>query len=163
MGEYLHIDEVAVTNGELYTYLTNPAGKAKKKTIVATIQGTSSEKIVQVVDKLPLCKRKKVKVVASDMALNMQSAIRRSFPNATLVVDKFHVIKLVLDALQNQRIKYRWKIIDLENARIKFCRENHYRYVVKRYPNGDTEKQLLARSVLFGGMYRQLPVVNPND
>jgi len=78
------------------------------------------------------------------MALNMQSAMMRNFPNATLVIDKFHVVKLVIEALQNQRIKYRWQILD---KRIKFCRENHYRYVVKRYPNGGTEKQLLARSV----------------
>lgn len=147
LGAYLHIDEVAVTKGELYTYLTNPEGKAKKKTIVAIIQGTSSKRIIEVIDKLALVRRKKVKVVALDMALNMQSAMRKSFPNATLVIDKFHVVKLVIEALQSQRIKYRWQVLDQENKRHKFCRKNKYHYVVKRYSNGDTEKQLLARSV----------------
>jgi len=147
MGEHLHIDEVALSKGELFTFVTNPSGRAKRGTIVAVIEGTSSAKINKVLDKLALVRRKAVKSVSLDMAGSMNLAVRASFPNATLVIDKFHVIKLVIDALQAYRIQLRWKILELENQRIQFCRENKYPINIRTYSNGDTERQLLARSV----------------
>lgn len=80
------------------------------------------------------------------MAPNMQAALRRSFPNAVIVIDKFHVIRLVLEALQTERIKYRWKVIENENNRLKLCKEENYSFKIHTYSNGDTERQLLARS-----------------
>lgn len=147
IGEHLHIDEVALSKGELFTFLTNPQGRAKQGTIVAVIEGTSSAKINKVLDKLALVRRKAVKTVSLDMAGSMNLAARANFPNAALVIDKFHVIKLVIEALQSYRIQLRWKILKLENQRIQFCRENKYRLIIKTYSNGDTERQLLARSV----------------
>lgn len=151
MGEILHIDEVALSNGELFTLVTNPKSRAKQNTIVAIIEGTKASDIISVLNDIALCRRKKVKAVSSDMAPNMQLAIKQSFENAEIVIDKFHVIKLVLEALETQRIQYRWMVIDLENERLKHCK--HYNFVnkVRRYSNGDTEKQLLSRSkyILF--------------
>lgn len=146
MGDVLHIDEVALSKGELYTFVTNPKGKGKQKTIVAIIEGTKSQDIIRVLDKIPLVYRKRVKVVASDMAPNMQAAMRRSFENAEIVIDKFHVIRLVLEALQSARVSYRWKVIDLENERLKLCKAENYIHKIRIYSNGDTERQLLARS-----------------
>ena len=48
------------------------------------------------------------------MAGNMGSIVKKSFPNATLLVDRFHVQKLALDALQEIRIKHRWEAIATE-------------------------------------------------
>lgn len=59
MGDVLHIDEVALSKGELYTFVTNPKGKGKQKTIVAIIEGTKSQDIIRVLDKIPLVYRKK--------------------------------------------------------------------------------------------------------
>ena len=146
MGVYLHIDEVALSKGELYTFVTNPEGRGKGGTIVAIIQGTKAKDIAEVLDMLCLYRRKQVKAVASDMAPNMQAALRRSFTNAIIVIDRFHVVKLIIEALQTQRIKYRWQVIEQENKRLKFCREENYSYKIRTYQNGDTEKQLLARS-----------------
>ncbi len=156
MGEHLHIDEVALSKGELFTFLTNPQGRAKQGTIVAVIEGTSSTKINEVLDKIALVRRKAVKTVSLDMAGSMNLAVKASFPNAALIIDKFHVIKLVIDALQSYRIQLRWKVLKLENQRIQFCREHKYRLTIRTYPNGDTERQLLARSV-------HLLFKNPND
>lgn len=147
MGEHLHIDEVSLSKGELFTFVTNPEGRTKQGTIVAVIEGTSSSKINKVLDKLALVRRKAVKTVSLDMAGSMSLAVKASFPNAALVIDKFHVIKLVMDALQSFRIQLRWKVLKLENQRIQFCRENKYRLIIRTYSNGDTERQLLARSV----------------
>ena len=130
----------------MYTFVTNPNGKAKSGTLVAIIKGTKASDIKEVLDKIPLVRRKSVKAVASDMAPNMQAALRESFPEAIIVIDKFHVIRLILEALQTERIKYRWRVIENENKRLKLCKEENYSYKLHQYSNGDTERQLLARS-----------------
>jgi transposase len=146
IGEFLSIDEVALSQGELYTYITNKNGKGKKGTLIASIKGTLSGSIVKVIEKLSLEDRLKVKEVTLDMAKNMESAVKQGFPNAQLVTDRFHVVKLVIDALQHVRIKYRWEEIDKENTAIKDAKIQGIKHVSEILPNGDTPKQLLARS-----------------
>jgi len=57
------------------------------------------------------------------MANNMQLAARMAFPEASIVTDRFHVVKLVLEALLYLRIKYRWEEIEKENQAIKIAKE----------------------------------------
>jgi transposase len=45
--------------------------------------------------------------------------IKKCFPNATRVIDRFHVQKLASEALQEIRIKYRWQAIDQEMKLLK--------------------------------------------
>ena len=68
------------------------------------------------------------------------------FFNADIVNDRFHVQKLVSEALQEMRITERWKAIKEENEQIKICHEQKKKYHPKTHQNGDTKKQLLARS-----------------
>jgi transposase len=42
VGEYLSIDETALSNGELYTVVTNKSAKGKKGSLVALIKGTQA-------------------------------------------------------------------------------------------------------------------------
>jgi len=123
IGEYLSLDETSLSQGEIYTYLTNKSGKGKKKTLVACIKGTKANDISDVINKIPLEERLKVKEVTLDMARNVEAAVLKSFPNASIVTDRFHVVKLVLDAVQHLRIKLRWKAIDNENEAIKEAKE----------------------------------------
>jgi len=146
IGEYLSIDEVSLSKGELYTFLTNKEGRGKKKTLVASIKGTKSQDIIGVISKIPLDKRKLVKEITLDMANNMQLASRMVFPKASLVTDRFHVVKLVMEALQHLRIKYRWIEIEKENQAIKAAKEKGLKYTSITLENDDTPKQLLARS-----------------
>ena len=146
IGPYLSIDETALSNGELYTIVTNKAAKGNKKAIVAMIKGTQSEQIIAVLEKIPLRSRNKVKEVTMDMAANMIKAIRRCFSNAVRVVDRFHVQKLAYDAVQEARIKYRWEALDAESKSIEEARSNKQPYQPEVFSNGDTLKQLLARS-----------------
>ena len=142
----MSIDETSLTKGELYTYLTHKCAKGKKGTLVASIKGTKSADIIKVIEKIPLEKRKMVKEVTLDMANNMESAVKSLFPNARLITDHFHVVKLVVDALQHIRIKLRWEELDKENNAIKQAKENKQKYIPFVYENEDTPKQLLARS-----------------
>lgn len=49
------------------------------------------------------------------MARNMEAAVKECFPNAEVVTNRFHVVKLVLYSLQNLRVKLRRYAIDQEN------------------------------------------------
>ena len=80
------------------------------------------------------------------MAKNMESSIKSSFPNASIVTDRFHVVKLVIDALQHLRIKYRWIEIAEENRMIGLSKKEGLLYCPLILENGDSYKQLLARS-----------------
>lgn len=53
------------------------------------------------------------------MAPNMSLAARNSFINSTAVIDRFHVVRLVCDAMQHLRTSLRWQEIDSENIAIK--------------------------------------------
>ena len=64
IGDYLSIDEVSLSNGELYTFVTNKKGKGKKGTLVASVKGTRSQDIIDTLERLPLEIRKKVIEVA---------------------------------------------------------------------------------------------------
>ncbi len=142
----MSIDEVALSQGELYTFVTNKSGKGKAGTLVASIKGTRAKDIIDVLEKLDLSSRNRVKEVTLDMAKNMESAVKKSFPEANVVTDRFHVIKLVIDALQHIRIKHRWIEIDKENELIKQTKEQGVRYKAILFENGDSPKQLLARA-----------------
>jgi transposase len=146
IGEYLSIDETAFTNGELYTIVANKAAKGKKGALVAMVKGTKAETVIRILLKIPIGKRNKVKEVTLDMAGNMGLIVKKSFPKATRVIDRFHVQKLATEAIQEIRIKHRWEAIDNENDAIEYARKKGALYVAKVLDNGDTVKQLLARS-----------------
>jgi transposase len=51
----------------------------------------------------------------------MEIIVKKSFPSATLVIDRFHVQKLALDVLQEIRNKHRWETVDTKNGAQKYC------------------------------------------
>jgi transposase len=146
IGKRLSLDETAFSNGELYTILTNKKAKGKKGALIAMVRGTKADVVIKILQKIPLKQRNKVEEVTLDMAGNMGLIVKKSFPNAVQVIDRFHVQKLALDALQEIRIKHRWDAIDKENDAIETSKSKSLKFTPERFSNGDTLKQLLARS-----------------
>lgn len=146
IGTHLSIDETALSKGELYTIITNKKAKGKAGSIVAIFAGTRVEPIIEQLLKISSKKRAKVKEITLDMASSMKTIAKKCFPKAIQVTDRFHVQKLALEALQDIRIKHRWDAIDLENQEIKKARLTGQTYTPKLFSNGDSKKQLLARS-----------------
>ncbi len=146
IGKRLSIDETSLSNGELYTIVTNKSGKGKQGSLVAIIEGTQSDSIIKILKKIPVEKRNEVKEVTLDMAGSVNKIVDKCFGRALKVIDRFHVQKLSYDALQEIRIKYRWKAIDAENEAITQAKKNKEIFNPTILSNGDTEKQLLARS-----------------
>jgi transposase len=129
--------------------LTKKAAKGKKVSIVAMIAGTKADTVISIIEKIPLKARNQVTEVTPDMAANMGLIAKKCFPNATRVTDRFHVQKLALEALQEIRIKYRWQAIDQENEAMEKAKKSHEKFESEVLTNGDTLKQLLARSRYF--------------
>src|SRR5690606_28111426 len=86
------------------------------------------------------------KEITLDLAGNMGLISKKSFPQATQVIDRFHVQQLATEALQEMRIKYRWEALDAENQALEIAKSSKMAYVSEILSNGDTLKQLLARS-----------------
>ena len=146
IGESLSIDETCLSSGEVYTFLTNKAGKGRKGTLVAVVKGTKAEDVIQVLKKIDQSKRKTVKEITLDLSSSMMRIARAVFPKALITNDRFHVQKLYYDALDDMRIAYRWMARDKENEEIKEAKCKGKEYIPFRYSNGDTRKQLLARA-----------------
>lgn len=146
VGPQLSIDETALTNGELYTIVTNKAGKGKKGALVAMIEGTGAEAVIEVLEKIPEEKRNTVEEVTLDMAHSMHKIVRSCFSKASRVIDRFHVQGLAYDALQEMRIAHRWDAINEETNAIENAKADGIKYIPEVLSNGDTKKQLLARS-----------------
>lgn len=146
IGEKLSIDEIAVTNGELYTVVTNKKAKGGKGALVAIVAGTKSSEVITVLEKIPIGIREKVLEVTLDMSNAMDAIIKGSFPKVTIVTDRFHVQQLVTEAVQEIRIALRKKAIKQESRAILRARKKKKMYQPSLYDNGDTKKQLLARS-----------------
>jgi transposase len=117
-----------------------------KKCVVAVINGTEAKVIQEVLEKIPIEKRNMVKEVTMDMARNMALAVEKCFPNSKKVIDRFHAVKLVLDAMQHLRIKHRWEAIEKENNAIQLAKKTGIKHEPELLSNGDTLKELLVRS-----------------
>ena len=146
IGYRLCIDETALSKGELYTIIINKDRRGKKGSIVGIIKGTKAEDIIAVLMLIAAEIRFQVKEITLDMAASMHKIAKTCFPRAMQVVDRFHVQKLVYEAVQDLRITYRWQAIKEENKQMKEAREKGEPYEPEVFDNGDTLRQLLARS-----------------
>ncbi|MDR3642978.1 MAG: transposase [Candidatus Doudnabacteria bacterium] len=146
IGPKLSIDEVEVTNCELYTVLTNKAAHGKKGALVGMCEGTKASEIAPILSQIPLEKRAAVKEITLDKSESMEAIVKRTFPNAVIVTDRFHVQQLISEALREVRIAFRWEAIKEENKKIRRARDEGKSYRPYIFSNGDTKKQLLARS-----------------
>jgi transposase len=146
IGTKLSLDETSLSNGELYTILTNKAANGKRGAIVAMIAGTRSDELIKVLNQIPKELRQTVEEITLDMSGSMGLVVDKCFPKTTKVIDRFHVQKLAYDALQEMRIAHRWDAINEETNAIENAKSDNEKYIPEMLENGDTLKQLLARS-----------------
>jgi transposase len=146
IGKNLSIDETSLSNGELYTIVTNKSAKGKKGALVAIVAGTKADDVNAVLEKIPEEKLNEVEEITLDLSESMRNIAKYSFPYAKRVTDRFHVQKLAFDALQEMRIAHRWDAINQETNDKGEAKLSGKKYIPEILINGDTLKQLLARS-----------------
>lgn len=146
IGPRLAIDESSLSNGELYTFVTNRDARTRDRSLVAVVAGTKSEDVIAVLLRINEEKRLAVEEVTLDLSDSMRKIVRTAFPKASRVIDRFHIQKLACDAVQELRIKHRWDAMQQANDEMEKAKSKGEDYVPFRYPNGDTRKELLIRS-----------------
>jgi transposase len=135
MGQRMAIDEKNI-DGTGYTILSN-----RETNKIALMASTfKTEYLMKLLSRLDLEKRIQVKSLSRDMADNYDWLGRQAFMNAYHVVDKFHVLKNILEQLQSIRIYHRQKeLVKKREGKRDPGQET-------TFSNGDTVLQLLARS-----------------
>ena len=146
IGPRLAIDESSLSNGELYTFVTNRDARTRERSLVAVVASTKSEDVIAVLLRIDEEKRLAVEEVTLDLSDSMRKIVRTAFPKASRVIDRFHIQKLACDAVQELRIKHRWDAMQQANDEMEKAKSKGEDYVPFRYPNGDTRKELLIRS-----------------
>lgn len=148
-GPRMSIDETSLQNGELYTIITNKDKKGKKGALAALIKGTKANTVIEALRSVPVETKMKVEEITLDLANNMDWICRTCFLDAVITGDRFHFQKVVSEGVQEIRIRLRREAIDEENTKIVETKEQKRTYQPYVYENGDTKKQLLARSRYF--------------
>ena len=114
-GASLAIDETSLSNGELYTIVTNRDRHGKSGCLVAAIAGTKAEDVWEALDKIDEQERNKAEEVTLDLSDSMRKIVRHCFHKAKRVIDRFHIQKLACDAVRQMSLDYRWDAIQEAN------------------------------------------------
>ena len=149
-GSDMAIDETCLVDGDFFTIVLNKKAKGKKGALAAIIKGTKSSIITRAItDKVPFEKLVKIEEITLDLANSMDWIARHIAPNGLHTYDRFHVQQIVTEAVQAIRVKLRWEAIEEENNGVMKARELKVDFRPKTFSNGDTKKQILARSRYF--------------
>ncbi len=154
----MSLDETCLSNGMVYTFLTNKAAHGGKGALAAMVRGVASDKVSAILEKVPRELRRRVKTVTTDLSSAMMLTVRTVFPKAKLINDRFHVQQLMTEAIDQIRVGLRWEVLDEENRAIKEHRAKRKaartkaekdlvgEWTPERMGNGETKPQIMARS-----------------
>jgi len=157
-GNDMSLDETSLSNGEVYTILTNKAAHGGRGALAAMVRGVASDTVSAILKKVPRELRRGVRTVTTDLSSAMMLTVRTVFPKAKLINDRFHVQQLMTEAVDQMRIAFRWEVLAEENEAIKKHRAKrkaaHTRaqkdligeWEPERMANGETRPQIMARS-----------------
>lgn len=146
MGEKLSIDESMHSN-DLFTFLSNKNGHGKRGTLIAAVRGTKAEDVVKQLMQIPLEQCRAVKEVTMDFSDSMYSIVQQVFPNASVVIDCFHIVKRLCDGLDEMRMRFKRQAVsetkkeEREFNNNKKNRAKSRAYYRKKHPRKRGEKR----------------------
>ena len=146
MGERLSIDE-SMHSKDLFTFLSNKDGHGKRGTLIAAVRGTKSEDVIRQLMQIPGAQREAVKEVTMDFSDSMYTIVREAFPNASIVIDCFHMVKRLCDGLDEMRMRFKRKAVtetkkeEREFNKKKAGRAKARAYYRKKHPRKRGEKR----------------------
>jgi len=126
-GSHMTIDEKQIGK-KMYTIMTN----AQSGKIALLAQTMKPEELKQVMEHYLPHVLEDVKSVSCDMSPSYKKLCKDIFPNTQLVIDKFHVIKHLLDALQQVRKQLKTQYINQETILVKSYtdeQQTHWSYI----------------------------------
>lgn len=157
-GKNMAIDEKKIGE-DMHTVISN-RDTGKIAVLARTLKQSDLEHIIPKFNQ----KGFDVKTITRDLSYTYKWFSRATFMNAGHIADKFHIIKHLLDSQQAVRIRYRQDV--LRDKRVKYdafkkkekerkvkCekaskpfKKRKFSYNQKKFSNGETHLELLARS-----------------
>jgi len=157
-GSDMAIDEKQIGE-EMHTILSNrQSGK-----IALLARSIKAKELIELLPKFQ-GKGFTVKSITRDLSVSYDWFCRQAFCNSLHVADKFHIIKSLLDACQDIRVRYRQELLSdkrlkyedfkkQEHQRKEECKKTQQRFIAQKFvykevkaDNGETLLELLARS-----------------
>lgn len=143
LPEVLSIDEFKGNAGgeKFQTILTDAA----RKRIIDILPSRKSSELINYFLKYPLNERSNVKYVVMDMSSLFRGVVSLCFPKATIVADRYHVIRQAVWAIENVRkdvqksLSPKWR---------KFFKRS--RYLLNKKPQNLTEEEKDKLRILLG-------------
>ena len=102
MPERVSLDEISKQKGK--RKFVTVVSDLEQSSLLEVIDSHKSEEIIEVLKAQPIEIRENVKEVSVDMWGGFQKVIKAVFPNALIVIDRFHAMKLVNKALNSLRL-----------------------------------------------------------
>lgn len=102
MPKRLSLDEFSKEKGK--RKFVTVVSDLDQGSLLEVIDSHKNDDIIQILKAQPLAIRENVKEVSVDMWGGFQKVIREVFPNALIVIDRFHVMQLVNKALNKIRL-----------------------------------------------------------
>ena len=133
MGPRLSIDETSLQE-DLFTILSNKDGHGRRGTVIAAVRGTKASDVIRILMQIPQEKRIEVREVTMDFSDSMYSIVSAVFPNATIVIDCFHIIKRCGDAVEEIRLRSKREAIkDQRKKQAEFRNKLEQRVKQRKY------------------------------
>lgn len=100
LPEHLAFDEFKATDNMSFIW-----GDGERHEIGAILPSRTSYQLTKYFERFPLKVRQEVKTVSLDLNAGYINLVPRLFPNAKVVVDRFHIVQMVATALNVVRIQ----------------------------------------------------------
>jgi transposase len=157
LGPSMIIDEKMISHK--YTVIMSNEQTGKIALLLDTMKPELIGQAIQLFDKDAL---NEVKNVCSDMSPMMKRIINQHMPNATNTIDKYHVIKQIIDALNGERLKVKREIRQNDQMKtdnpngwtdIEFLEKCRYWLYIRKASQTVEQKQYLEK------LYQKFPTL----
>lgn len=120
IGKRCSIDETTLCD-EVYTIFSNKDAHGKRGSIIAVVRGTKAEVVSAILMKMSIEERSLVEEITMDFSDSMYAIVTTCFPNATIVIDCFHIIQRLCEGLDEMRLRFkRLAVTETKKAEAEF-------------------------------------------
>jgi len=130
---YLGIDELYLLH-QYRCVITD----VERHQIIDLLRERTKPTVISYLQRLPDAIKERIAVVCTDMWASYHDAVREVLPHANLVVDKFHVLKLLSGCLETVRKEVRTSLTDKQRRTLM-----HDRFLLLRRESSLDEQEIL--------------------
>lgn len=80
--------------------LSNKDGHGGKDSVIAVVKGTKADAVSKIIKRIPAEELATVTEITMDFSVSMYSIAKQCFPNETIVIDCFHIVKRPCEGLE---------------------------------------------------------------